>query len=275
MINQKFEQIQNEKRRRNSIYNILDYLDSNHSYFDFLTEDAFRICSNTVFLSYFLKKEIITKEIFLLSFFNSKTEFGDWIKEFDLNLKVLLNLITKENSIYDQYLTIKELILGVDIEDDLYQEEKEFSSELLVFLKKAAKKARHSFKTPIISPEILFLTLMEDKNEETYEIRNNMFLNKTSWYLFRYELIKNIYEQESIIQNEVPINQNYFAYLLRLNTNAYYFPRLMDFDLLDEGVSYFRNTLVSIILREDIFEDMTKRTESSIKACNFIRKYSS
>ena len=56
------EKIDQEKRKRNQAYKILDYQLSMYSYFDFFSEDAFIIAKQSKHFAYFLFEGKITDE---------------------------------------------------------------------------------------------------------------------------------------------------------------------------------------------------------------------
>lgn len=77
------------------------------------------------------------------------------------------------------------------------------SYEVHFLLEKAGENALFRFKTPIITPEILFITLMEEKNTKVGKILNKILKNSLDWYLIRYKLIKRIHNQEMNIRGEI------------------------------------------------------------------------
>ena len=149
-----------------------------------------------------------------------------------------------------------------------------FENDVYYLFQKAAENSLIRFKTPIITPEILFLTLMEEKNIPAYQLLKEAINNSGSWYFLRYELIKRIHFQESMLRNQVSINQHYFAYLLRLRISDKEFQHLIENKILSSSVSIFRNTLVSRVLRQNIFTFLNRDIKESIKNIN-LREYSS
>ena len=55
--------------------------------------------------------------------------------------------------------------------------------------------------------------------------------NDTDWYLLRYQLIKHLHSQESNIRSEVSKNQQYFAYLLKIELTDLEFEKLLQKNL--------------------------------------------
>ena len=130
------------------------------------------------------------------------------------------------------------------------------------------------FKTPVITPEILFITIVEEKNNKASKILKKFIKTETEWYLFRYKLIKRIHNQESNIRGEIVKNQHFFAYLLKTQLSEIEFNKLIETENLSEGVSFFRNTLVSKVLETNIFDELSNEISTSIKTNNK-RSYSS
>jgi hypothetical protein len=94
------------------------------------------------------------------------------------------------------------------------------------------------------------------------------------WYLLRYKLIKRIHNQESNIRSEVVKNQHYFAYLMKIQLTDFEFNKLIETETLAQGVSLFRNTLISKILKVNIFDEISDEIYTSMKITNK-RSYSS
>jgi hypothetical protein len=267
------EKIKEEKRRRNQAYQSLDYLLKHISYFDFFSKDAFAIVKRSMVLSLIFDKRIIETEILLLPFFHPKNRVNQLLKNFEINQELVSEIVSNENATYEHYSLLKDLFYGPDYDEEKYEKEIEFSHEVKLILKKAAENSIYRFKTPIISSEILFLTLMEDKNSKAAHIIRRMIKNETTWYLIRYELMKKIHSEESIIKNEISINQHYFAYLLKRELTDFQLDRVIENESFQTTVSLFRNTLISNVLRQNIFNNLLNDVKKSIKM-NKSRRYS-
>ena len=100
-----------------------------------------------------------------------------------------------------------------------------------------------------------------------------MIKNDINWYLLRYELLKRIHFQESIIKNEITINQHYFAYLLKRELTDLQLDRVIENESFQTTVSLFRNTLISNVLQENILNELFNDIKKSIKMRNS-RRYS-
>lgn len=274
MVDKLVEKIKTEKRRRSQIYNILDYVVSPLSYYDFFTKDAFHVTSKTLIIATFFKKRIVTSELLLFAFFSQKNEITSLLKQYGIFPEPLYQIIKEVDRNYDRYSDMKERFYGVDMDKFDENSPKVFSREIDFIIAEAVKNARFRFKTPVISSEILFLTLMEDKRTRAHDLIKEMLKSTTNWYLLRYDLIKRIHDEESFLRSQIPINQQYFGYLFRLATKDLFFKRLMEYDLLKDAVFSFRNNFVSSLLTEDTWKSMRKEVRNTIKVTNF-RRYSS
>ena len=109
------------------------------------------------------------------------------------------------------------------------------------------------FKTPVINSDILFITLMEEKTSKAGKLIRKLINNDTNWYLLRYRLIKRLHNQEVLIRSEITKNQHYFAYLMKTRFSEFDFNKLIKSELLLTAVSFFRNSLIKGILKQNIF----------------------
>lgn len=277
MIEQNFsfeEKIKNEKRRRNQIYIALDYLLSILSYFDFFSFDAFIIAKRSKYLAKIYKESLVTSEFLLLPFIQSSTKISLFLKDFDITedffLKLYLSEKSEKNFSFNFFTGIQQLRLNFVSDKKLI----DFSHEMNLLFEKASENALLRFKTPVITSDILFITLMEQKNCKASKFLKKALKTETNWYLLRYKIIKHIHYQESSIRSEVSKNQHYFGYLLKTQLNEIEFDRLIKNEILSTGISLFRNTLISNVLEKNLFTLVKKEIEKSIELTNK-RKYSS
>jgi hypothetical protein len=267
------KEIQIEKRKRNQAYVSLDYLLSRVTYFDFFSADSFKIAKYSKYFAQYFNLSTVTPEILLLSCFYCNSNLSKFLMEYDnpTNLeKNLLNLIPESeknkniNNLVDAFQTNKEVI----------NKNISYSRQVNQIFLKSAQLALTSFKSPIISSEIIFLTLMEEKGFNTFKIIKKIIGNDTEWYLLRYQLIKHLHNQEASIRSEISKNQQYFAYLLKTELGEIEFNKLLESKSLNEGVSIFRNTLVSESIKIDLLSSILNEVKKSIQITN-TRKYSS
>jgi hypothetical protein len=268
-----FQKIKNEKRRRNQLYITLDYFLNSGSYYDFFSKDSLKLVLKTKGLTSLLNKKIITSDLFFLSFFDKKLGFKQLFKTYFVEKEGLKRFFLKLKNLDSGNLKFKNFFSKFFEKSITELDESFLAQEMELLFEKASINASERFKTPIISPEILFITLMEDKNNAAFKLIKQLTGTETNWHLLRYQLMKRIYSHESIIKNESFINQQYFAYLLKIQLSNSQFNRLIEEKLLVNAVSLFRNTLVSLTLNEDIFDNLLTEIFHSIKLSNF-RKYS-
>lgn len=275
------EKITIEKRKRHQTYMALDYLLSINTYFDFFSPEAFTIIKNAKYLAQQTNKSINIDWIFL-SYFYSDAEILKMFKNFGFLNKLEENLLasfpdikiieTKKRK--TTFISFEKIIELFSSAKPKIPQTNFYSHEVLQLFEKAIDNSLTRFKTPVITPEILFITLMEEKSTKISKIIKMSFDNEMEWYLFRYNLIKLIHNQESTIRGEVSKNQQYFAYLLKTQLNDFEFNRLIENKSLNKGVLIFRNDLISNILKVNILDSLLTDINNSIKVTSK-RSYSS
>lgn len=271
------EKILIEKRRRHQTYMALDYFLSAVTYFDFFSSDAFKIVKNAKYLAQICEKSV-TSELLLLPFFSYPSHVSTILKDFEITEAMIETVVAslqktkKENFFQKQKNSIKQTfrnVKGFFVRETLaLNQNVKYSHEVNKIFEKAAENALSRFKTPVISPEILFITIIEDKNSKASRIIKKFLKTDVEWYLLRYKLIKRIHNQESNIRSEVIKNQHYFAYLMKIQLTDFEFNKLIENEVLAKGVSLFRNTLISKILKIDIFEEISEEIYTSMKITN-------
>jgi hypothetical protein len=264
--------IEFEQRRRNQIYMKLDYLLSLVSYFDFFSTNAFQIIKlakeSGQLSSSSISSSFITDEFLLLAFFSSNSQIVELLKEYDITQEKFLE--ASSSSIAISSLSEKSLFFKIK---QVFGEKNEkikfeYSPEVNLLFEKAAENALIRFKTPIISSEILFLTILENSETKTIKIFKNLIANDINLYLLRYKLIKRIHNEESSIRENIVKNQHFFAYLLKTQLNEIEFERLIKNELISTGVNLFRNTLVSKVLKIKLNELLEHEIYKSMKLTN-------
>ena len=271
------EKILNEKRRRHQTYMALDYFLSAVTYFDFFSADAFKVVKNAKYLAQICNKNV-TSELLLLPFFSYPSDVSKILGDFGITEEDIENIVAslqtkkKENFIQKQKNNLSQTLKNVKgffIKETLALNQKvKYSHEVNKIFEKAAENALVRFKTPVISPEILFITIIEEKNTKAAKIIKKFLKDDVEWYLLRYKLIKRFHNQESNIRSEVIKNQHYFAYLMKIQLTDFEFNKLIENEALAKGVSLFRNTLVSNILKLNIFEEISTEIYTSMKITN-------
>lgn len=279
-INQEISnKIKLEKRKRHQAYTALDYFSSVLSYFDFFSVDAFKIITHAKYLGTIAKQQQITSEFLLIPYFLENSKVFEMLPTSEMRYRFqdvfLRNFcldtlkINKKEGFFD-FLKEKTNLTDSNISFN----RKSYSHEVNQILEKAVENALTRFKTPVITAEILFITLLEEKYSKAGLVIQNLFETEMEWYLFRYKLIKHIHNQESKIRSEVSKNQHYFAYLLKTRLTDSEFNRLIDKMELSKGVLYFRNTIINKFLEKNIFDSLSEEIKISIRTHNN-RSYSS
>ena len=173
----KQNQIKQEKRKRYQAYKMLDYTLSNYTYFDFFSSDAFQIAKNSKYMAQLYKKERVNLEILFLSFFDSQFEISDLLQSFGFEEEFIqkLDLLIKTTKTKEQMQveqksfvsnlkkTIQQFWVGLfsqEKKDLIFNQKIKYTYQVHQIFEKSAENALNRFKTPVITPEILFITLM-------------------------------------------------------------------------------------------------------------------
>jgi len=273
------KKIEIEKRKRHQLYNTMDYVLSNNTYFDFFSKDCFSIIKNGKILAYLFSRKKVTPDLILLSFFETDSKLQKILMEYGIDKKKIKELILTPEEInlkFDNTFSFSFLKRFEDVKnverkvDNTF--EITFSNELYKLFEKTAENAISRFKTPVINSDILFITLMEDNQSKISKILRKSLNNDTNWYILRYRLLKELHLHESTIRGEVTRNYHYFAYLLKTRLSDNEFDQLIKKEILDSGVLIFRNYLIQNLLKVNLFECLSKEILKSNKITNK-RKY--
>ena len=212
--------------------------------------------------------EIIQKSIhfkqwnFLLNFLKKQSK----------EIKTITNILEKKYSQFEEL--IEDIEAFFKISDNLsIHETIPFSREVSLIFEKASENALLRFKTPVITAEILFLTLMENSSVGAGRIIEKIVKDKTEWYLLRYRILKRLHASESSVRGEVIKNQQFFAYLLKTQISEKEFQKLIDKNSLGDGVSYFRNTLMELTMQANLSTLLKEEIYNSIRLTSK-RRYS-
>jgi hypothetical protein len=262
-----------EKRKRHQAYITIEYLLGFLTYFDFFSNDTFQIVKNSVFFSKLVGKNTITSDVLLISLLDDKFELSKVLKEYNLVqgslLETFSNLENKPTgkNLFSSVFSQKSKTLSIDEKEIIY------SQEMNQLFEKTVENALYRFKTPVVNPDLLFITFMEEKNSKAGKLIAKLLKTEANWYLLRYRLIKRLHSQEVLIRGEITKNQHYFAYLMKTRFSEFDFNKLIKNELLLTAVSFFRNFLVKDILKQNLFQTLGDDISNSIKINNK-RKYS-
>jgi hypothetical protein len=265
-----------ELRRRNQAEYMLNYVLCSRGIFDYFTFDAFQIILGAKYAAENIDIYSVTSEFMLLPFYTLNLPMTPFLKKYKVNFQSILNSIEdlnyfekkKERSIVnfikkktkfiwrkiESYIQEKEILKFLFTDPIYYDEDiSDFSEEMTSFIHTSIENACERFKTPIVSPEILFITIMEEKENRAGKIVNAFFKNETERQLLRYQLIKLLHKQEAAIKNGLEPDQYIYAYLLKTKLSEEEFNKLIDRNLLDSAISIFRTNLISDLLAVDFF----------------------
>ena len=249
----KQDKINREIRKRHYTYTLLDYILSNSTYFDFFSLDTFQVLIHTKYVgSICLSTEkVIGSEFFLFSFLTLDLPIKKFLEDHNISSKEMGLLISSVNQLNSKALIDKKDFYFRKIFKD-FQLSKikplKYAHEVNLLLEKTAENALLRFKTPVITPEIFLITLMEEKNNKSGKLLKKLLKTESNWYLLRYKLIKRIHLQESEIKSKVRKNEHYFTYLLKICLSELEFNTLIDQNSLATASSFFRNQVVYEIL---------------------------
>jgi hypothetical protein len=271
------EKIKHEKRRRNQAYIMLDYFLSATTYVDFFAFDAFRMTIDAKHYAQVCKKKKVTSEFLFYAFFSLDPTFSELLERYKVSKKRTGQIITASTSsqthrpsfFQRQLYRLKAFIH--DFRPSAFSEEFSvdssitFSRQTQLLFERAAENAMTRFKTPLISSEILFITLMEEKGTRMAKVIKELIPDKNDWLLLRYQLIKRLHRKETSIRNDVKKSQKYFGYLLHTQITDAQFTALMDNETLASRVTIFRNKLIKEIVKQDYFDALDKEVYNSIK----------
>jgi hypothetical protein len=288
-IEKKLENVKKEKCRRYQAYKLLEYNLSHFTYFDFFSLDTFQIAKNSKYITQIYNQDQVSFEFLLLPFFDLKLEIGNLLNSFGFNESFLEKILTRnfvEKSKTNSFLldgNINFINLKKKIKnffEELFFINKSFFNKLKIefsfdqqiiysyqihqIFEKSTENALNRFRTPIVTPEILFITLMEQKNLSISKLIKKNLSDETAWYLLRYRLLKLLYYQEIDIKTQVPKNLYFFAYLLKTQISESHFQKLIQKKVLSKAVLLFRNIVISELLKYDLIKNFDQETYSSI-----------
>lgn len=279
----KEEKILLEKRKRYQVYKKLEYTLSTITYFDFYSTNAFKIALNSKYLAQSCERKIATSELLLLPFLASDSSISKMLNSFELNESLISDYISEFNrfsqkSFQDRQINnfkffFHDLKMDFFLKEFSLSPEINYSKELNNIFEKSAENALIRFKTPVVTSEILFLTMMEEKHTRVGKIIKTFIKNEADWYLLRFKLLKLIHSDETGIRSTLKKNQYYFGYLLKTQLSESQFKNLLENNLFSERVSVFRNKIIRDVLNFNLTTFLYQDIHNSIKLNNK-RKYS-
>lgn len=279
----KEEKIVEEKRRRYQTYKKLEYMLSAVTYFDFYSPTAVTIALHSKFLAQCCGRKIASSELLLLPFLAEDSSIAKLLNSFDLHESSIGEYICEfnrfsERSFIDNQIA-KFKFFFHDLKDEFFLKDFSLSSEvknsreLNAIFEKSAENAFFRFKTPVVTSEILFLTMLEEKHTRVGKIIQTFIKNESDWYLLRYKLLKLIHADETSLRSNLKKSQLYFGYLLKTQLEESKFKTMLQNKAFSERVSIFRNKIIREVLDYDFREKFYKDVTRSIRLNNK-RKYS-
>jgi hypothetical protein len=280
-LEKKQQEIQLEKRRRNQAYKMLDYTLSNNTYFDFFSADAFQIAKNSKYMTQLYGKQKVSLELLFLSFFDLEFQVGSLLQSFGFDETFLEKLMAplkmskkKENGLWPPLTLLTTLqkkgknllesVFSLGEDETHFNQQIRYSYQVHQIFEKSAENALNRFKTPVITPEILLITLMEEKESLIGKLIKKNITDETNWYLLRYKLLKRLYAQESNVRSQVKRNQHFFAYLLKTQLPDVSFEKLIENKVLGKAVSLFRNVLIHDLLKSNLADSLDAEIHASL-----------
>ena len=173
------EKITLEKRKRHQIYTTLNYLRPHKSKFDFFSSDTMTILKLGRELTKKFQQEKLTPEILLLTFFNSESDLTDILRKYNISFAKIKRYIIYGHQLTDDILQEQfkqrqtkfgklSFLKAVNTIQTTFKKKISITSsssynyDVKIILDRAIENA-YRFKTPVITPEILFLTILEEK----------------------------------------------------------------------------------------------------------------
>ena len=283
------EKIELEKRKRNQAYISFDYQLNATTPLDFFSADALQALQTAKYIAYSKHEEKVRLNHFIITFCYINSDLLSLLNEFGICQQIFAftknnkETDTPNNSIFDlNWLKSQSNLKSQKIKREIldfylliqneHRQLPKFSDELAQFLEKANKNAIEKFKTPIVTLEILFFTLIEDNKEFSSFLEKDLKTN-LSFEFLKYRIYQRIHRQESTIREIIPPNYHYFAYLLKSQLTELQFDYLIDNEMLFQSILYFRNLLIAKTLENNIFPSLRVEIQESMHLTKF-RKYS-
>lgn len=303
-----------ESRKRVQAYSMIDFFMSAVSYFDFFSRDMFDLVQQAKILAFELEDDVVCLDHFLYLLVSPRKveplELTAILNSYCINIKSVcrafksfddsknspLTLSTDKNffspkkAILSKYYQFIEFINSselsdyflenlFDFENDINDDEIDFSSEVWQLFEKSAENAGYRFKTAVITPEIFFITLMEEKKKKIGKVIRSFVPDEIDWLVLRFKLIKRAYYHESLIRQKVNRKYLSFTYLYKRTIPEISFDQFLTKDdrRLEEIVVTFRNNLIADLLPyefNDYLQTDVEYTLSSVRKSGSQRRYS-
>ena len=110
--------------------------------------------------------------------------------------------------------------------------------------------------------------MLEEKTLTASLLLKKFLKSDLNWTLLRYEILKKLHHQETIIQGNLSKNYRSFGYLLKIELNDLQFEKLLEKKEFDTITKNYRDLLMSKLLKINIFEFVEDDIKISIKINN-------
>ena len=282
------QKIEFEKRRRYQTYMTLDYYLSLGTYYDFFSIDSLKILIKARESTVDYYQTLTTTDFLILPFFEVNLEIKNLLEKHGITTEVMKKTldyfykINPDTFLQKKIKSIRTFLTNLDtplisenaiLKNWIFPNELSFSEETSKIFKKASENALLRFKTPVITTEILLITILEEKNLKIGRFLKLCLVTDTNWYMLRYSLMKRLHHQELATRKEIPKNYQYFAYLLKTELPEVEFDTLINNECLLPGILLFRNKIIADVLQVDISTLLKQDIFYSIKSRKK-RKYS-
>lgn len=289
------DKIMIERRKRYQTYIALDYYLSAITYFDYYSRDSIARILEAKYIAQLAERHVRSEYLVIPFCFDESSSIFIFLQELGVTKKdidnVLENFLEKKRelpkNIFERFLSVfvqsseskpidyvnldvpNEYLPGIlpNGKNTMTQDFRvNFSFESQKIFEKATKNALEYFRTPVISPEILFFTLMEEKKSGSSKLIRKLLKNDdTKLLILRYKLIRRIYSQEVKIKNEIKPNYHFFAYLLKIHIGDFEFDELIEDNQLEYGILNFRKTLLKSISNLNIYDALEDEIQISMR----------
>jgi hypothetical protein len=284
-----------ERRKRYQTYIALDYYLSAITYFDYYSRDSIQRILEAKYIAQLAERHVRSEYLVIPFCFDESSSIFIFLEELGVTKKdidiVLEGFFEKKKqlpqNLFERFLSLfgssneykpidyvnldmpNEYLPGIipSVKNTMTQDFRiNFSFESQKLFEKAIKNALEYFRSPVVSPEILFFTLLEDKKTGSSKLIRKLLKNdETKLLILRYKLIRRIYSQEAKIKNEIKPNYHFFAYLLKIHIGDFEFDELVEDNQLEYGILNFRKVLLKSILNSNIYDDLEDEVILSIK----------
>lgn len=212
-----------EQRKSIQIYSILSYFSKFISFYDFYSQECYESFLYSIYLLWISENKLLSPEFLLLGFLKEAQSLKQILIEYGLTFeKVQNDLFNNTKNRNGTHIFFKNYENFFNLKKKSITKNSTFytlSESSCILLNKVIENAFLRFKTPIVTPELFFLTLLEStENPMSLLIKKNLG-NDVNFFTLKYKLTKLLYDKELSIKTVVPKSFRFYAYLLKTNLN--------------------------------------------------------